>query len=180
MKYLIIDIRKSDEVYNKHLVSSNEYNFYNIPMNMIRFNKDNIIKHLEYIDKIYIVCYSGTRSKYIKDKYFYDYKNIIVNNNLQFSNFNYGKNKIKINNEEHITLNVNGSNSFNLYSIMRITQLILGVLILLLAGYTYYLIKNKNINKIPILILLLFGVNALINGITSTCTMSIILKNYLN
>jgi len=36
MKYLFIDIRKSDEVYSKHFDQSQEYTFYNIPMNMIR------------------------------------------------------------------------------------------------------------------------------------------------
>ncbi len=37
MKYLFIDIRKSDEVYSAHFDQSQEYSFYNIPMNMIRF-----------------------------------------------------------------------------------------------------------------------------------------------
>ena len=49
MKYLFIDIRKSDEVYSKHFDQSQEYSFYNIPMNMIRFNADTIINHLEYV-----------------------------------------------------------------------------------------------------------------------------------
>jgi hypothetical protein len=47
MKYLFIDIRKSDEVYSKHFDQSQEYSFYNIPMNMIRFNAPTIINHLE-------------------------------------------------------------------------------------------------------------------------------------
>lgn len=65
---------------------------------------------------------------------------------------------------------------------MRITQLILGSLILILGGYTYYHIKNKNINvnTLPLLILLFFGLNALINALTSTCTVDILLRNYLN
>ena len=54
MKYLFIDIRKSDEVYSKHFDQSQEYGFYNIPMNMIRFNAETIINHLEYVDEIYI------------------------------------------------------------------------------------------------------------------------------
>ena len=179
MKYLIIDIRKSDEVYNKHLIPSNNYSFYNIPMNMIRFNKDNIIKHLEYFDEIYIVCNSGIRSTFIKNKYFSNIQNIKVNNNIQFKNFNYGENLIKINDKTNI-INIRGSNSFNLYSIMRITQLILGTSILILGGYTYHYIKNKNVNTLPLIILLFLGLNAVINALTSTCTVSIILRNYLN
>ena len=54
MKYLFIDIRKSDEVYAKHFDESQEYSFYNIPMDMIRFNAQTIINHLEYIDEIYL------------------------------------------------------------------------------------------------------------------------------
>ncbi len=49
MKYLFIDIRKSDEVYSKHFDQSQEYSFYHIPMNMIRFNAETIINHLEYV-----------------------------------------------------------------------------------------------------------------------------------
>jgi hypothetical protein len=47
MKYLFIDIRKSDEVYSKRFSHSQEYKFYNIPMNMIRFNADTIIEHFK-------------------------------------------------------------------------------------------------------------------------------------
>jgi len=43
---IFIDIRKSDEVYSKHFDQSKDYSFYNIPMNMIRFNAQTIIKHL--------------------------------------------------------------------------------------------------------------------------------------
>ena len=45
MKYLFIDIRKSDEAYRKHFLPSEQYKFYNIPMNMIRFNKETIIEN---------------------------------------------------------------------------------------------------------------------------------------
>ena len=76
MKYLFIDIRKSDEVYAKHFDNSKEYSFYNIPMEMIRFNAQTIIDHLKYIDEIYIVCVSGNRSQFIKNKYFNDYDRI--------------------------------------------------------------------------------------------------------
>ena len=63
MKYLFIDIRKSDEVYSNHFDQSQEYSFYNIPMNMIRFNAKTIIDHLDYFDTIYIVCQSANRSQ---------------------------------------------------------------------------------------------------------------------
>ena len=46
MKYLFIDIRKSDEVYSKHFDQSKDYSFYNIPMNMIRFNAQTIINQM--------------------------------------------------------------------------------------------------------------------------------------
>ena len=59
MKYLFIDIRKSDEVYTKHFDQSQEYSFYNIPMNMIRFNAQTIIDHLEYVDEIFSVKFSS-------------------------------------------------------------------------------------------------------------------------
>lgn len=52
MKYLFIDIRKSDEVYSKRFAYSEKYSVYNIPMNMIRFNDRQIVKHLEYVDVI--------------------------------------------------------------------------------------------------------------------------------
>ena len=38
MKYLFIDIRKGDEVLTKRFGESDDYEVYNIPMNMIRFN----------------------------------------------------------------------------------------------------------------------------------------------
>ena len=47
-------------------------------MNMIRFNAQTIINHLEYVDEIYIVCETGNRSQFIKNKYFKDYERIKV------------------------------------------------------------------------------------------------------
>jgi len=184
MKYLFIDIRKSDEVYSRHFDQSKEYTFYNIPMNVIRFNVDTIIHHLEYVDEIYIVCQSSSRSEFIKNKYFKNYERIKVNKQLQFSNLNYGQNHVSLNKHTSIRINVIGSNSFNVYSILRITQIILGIAILTLGIYTYMQLKNKKllnkINTTPLLILLVFGVNALINGLTSTCTVSTVFMDYLN
>lgn len=182
MKYVFIDIRKSDEVFSKRIAnsSSGEFEVYNIPMNMIGFNKETIINHLKWIDEIYIVCRSSRRSQFIKDKYFSDIEKIKVNNELQMENLKHGKNQLEINNQS-LEVEVIGDNSFNLYSIMRITQIILGTLILLLGGYTLYEIRNyKKINKIPLIVLLFFGFNALINGLTSTCTVAKILENKLN
>lgn len=185
MKYLLIDIRKSDEVYSKRFDISTNYSTYNIPMNMIRFNEKTIIKHLEYVDEIYIVCQSGSRSKFIKDKYFSDYENIKVSKNLQFVQLKLGINNVKLTENKNVDFTVIGNNQFNLYNITRIIQLQLGFLILLLAGYTYFnIIKSKKntkyINSIPLIILLLFGIMAIINGITSTCTISNVFIDYLN
>lgn len=179
-KYLFIDIRKSDEVFSTRLDKSQDYSVYYFPMNMIQFNKDQIIGHLEYVDEIYIICRSATRSKFIKDKYFSDQPRIKINPDLQFENLQHGVNKVVFDNGNTIKVNVIGSNSFNLYNIMRITQIILGTLILTLGGYTYMQIRSNKINKIPLFILLLVGLMALFNGLTSTCSVSLILQDYLN
>ena len=179
MKYLFIDIRKSDEVYSKRFDQSNHYEFYNIPMNMIRFNQQNIIDHLEYVNEIYIVCQTAKRSQFIKNKYFKEYDNIKVNKQLQFSNLKNGMNNIL-----DIPIHIIGSNSFNYYSVMRIIQTMMGILILTIGTYTYLQLKQKNIikkiNVIPLIILLLFGAMTLYNGLTSTCSISILLENELN
>ena len=183
MKYLFIDIRKSDEVYSKHFSQSNDYKFYNIPMNMIRFNAQTIINHLEYVDEIYIVCQGANRSQFIKDKYFYKHDNIKVNADLQFSNLNHGSNNISLNGES-LNINIIGSNSFNFYNIMRILQTIMGTVMLLSSLYIYIQLRDnkllKKINIAPIIILILFGLMAIYNGLTSTCSLSILLKDYLN
>ena len=184
MKYLFIDIRKSDEVYSKHFDQAQEYSFYNIPMNMIRFNAKTIINHLEYIDEIYIVCQSANRSQFIKNKYFSEYKSIKVNPNLQFSNLKYGSNNVSLDGNTDMKINIIGSNSFNFYSVMRILQTILGIIMLSVGIYIYIQLKKekllKKINIISLIILVLFGSMALYNGLTSTCSISMLLKDYLN
>ena len=98
---------------------------------------------------------------------------------MQFKNFTRNINKLKLN-YDTIELNVI-TNSYNYYSIMRIIQTMIGTLILILGGYTLYeMNKYKKINRIPLIILILFGFMVLINGLTSTCTLSEIFKNYLN
>jgi rhodanese-related sulfurtransferase len=184
MKYLFIDIRKSDEVYAKHFDQSQEYSFYNIPMNMIRFNAQTIIDHLEYVDEIYIVCQSSNRSQFIKDKYFNDYNRIKVNQNLQFSNLEHGSNNVSLDKNTNMRINIIGSNSFNFYSVMRIIQTIMGIVMLSVGTYMYIQLREerllKKINILPLIILVLFGIMALYNGLTSTCSISILLENYLN
>ena len=186
MKYLFIDIRKSDEVYSKHFDPSGtiDFSYYNIPMNMIRFNSQTIIKHLEYFDEIYIVCETGNRSQFIKNKYFKNYERIKVSENLQFSNLKYGLNYVSLNkNNNDIKINIIGSNSFNFYSIMRIIQTIMGIIMLSIGIYIYIQLKKENLLKkiiIPLIILVSFGIMAIYNGLTSTCSISILLKDYLN
>jgi hypothetical protein len=184
MKYLFIDIRKSDEVYSKHFDQSQEYSFYNIPMNMIRFNAQTIINHLEYVDEIYIVCQSANRSLFIKNKYFNHFERIKVSKNLQFSNLNYGSNNVSLNENTHMKINIVGSNSFNFYNVMRILQTIIGIIMISVGGYTYMQLRKANllkkINSLPLIILVLFGIMVLYNGLTSTCSISILLKYFLN
>jgi hypothetical protein len=184
MKYIFIDIRKSDEVYSTHFDQSQDYSFYNIPMNMIRFNAQNIINHLEYVDEIYIVCQSSCRSQFIKDKYFKDHQRIKVSQALQFCNLKFGLNDVSLNENTNIKINIVGSNSFNYYNIMRILQTILGIIMILVGGYTFMQLKKKdllkNINTAPLIILIIIGIMTLFNGFTSTCTTSILLKDYLN
>ena len=183
MKFLFIDIRKSDEAYSKHFDQSQEYSFYHIPMNMIRFNANTIINHLEYFDEIYIVCQSANRSQFIKNKYFNNHEKIKVNKNLQFSKLNYGLNKVSLNNTD-MKINIVGSNSFNFYNVMRIIQTILGIIMLSVGGYIYMQLRKANvlkkINSLPLIVLVLFGSMALYNGLTSTCSISILLEDYLN
>jgi rhodanese-related sulfurtransferase len=184
MKYLFIDIRKSDEVYAKHFDQSQEYSFYNIPMNMIRFNAQTIINHLDYVDEIYIVCQSANRSQFIKDKYFNAHSQIKVSEKLQFSNLNYGLNNVSVNENTDMKINIVGSDSFNFYSVMRIIQTIMGIVMLSVSTIIYIqLMKEKllkKINILPLIILALFGFMALYNGLTSTCSISVLLEDYLN
>lgn len=127
------------------------------------------------------MCQSGSRSKFIKDKYFSHYKNIKVSKNLQFKHLNKGKQLVELTDHEHIETSVLGNGQFNLYSITRIIQLLLGSIMVLMAGYTYLMIyKNKKYNTAPLIILILFGIMSLINGVTSTCTMSNLFVDYLN
>jgi hypothetical protein len=184
MKYLFIDIRKSDEVYSRHFDQSQEYSFYNIPMNMIRFNAKTIINHLEYFDEIYIVCQTASRSQFIKNKYFNNDKRIKVSEKLQCSNLKYGVNNISVIENTEMRINIVGSNSFNFYSVMRIIQTIMGIIMLSVGIYIYIQLSKekllKNINILPLIVLISFGSMALYNGLTSTCSLSMLFRDYLN
>ena len=176
-KYILVDIRKSDEVFSKHFDGKKMTNFYNIPMNMIRFNKGGLENHLQYVEKIYIICRSGTRSQFIKDKYFKDNDKVVVDKALQFNKFSEkGENTITLDNGEKITVFVNGDFSFNLYNLTRIIQLMLGSIIIICSS----LLWNKCSLKYPLVILLFFGSMAVFNALTNTCTLSIVFKNLLN
>ena len=180
MKYLFIDIRQSDEVYNKRFDTSDKYTHQNIQMNMIRFNVNMIKQQLNHVENIFIVCRSSSRSQFIKDKYFSDEPRIKVEPKLQFVHLKHGQNSIKLNNDD-ININIVGANSFNLYNITRIIQILVGLLILILGGYTYYYIKSiKNIYTVPLIILLIFGFINLFQGITNTCMLSYLLRDYIN
>jgi hypothetical protein len=81
-------------------------------------------------------------------------------------------------------INIIGSNSFNFYNDMRIIQTIMGIVMLSVGIYIYIQLKKENllnkINMLPLIILVLFGSMALYNGLTSTCSISILLEDYLN
>lgn len=176
---LLIDIRASDEVLTKRFDGKQMTNYYNIPGNMIRFNIEGIISHLEYVDNIYIVCNSSRRSKIIKEKYFPNESRIIVDKNLQFKHFpnSPGMALITLENGSIEKIWLTGTFSFNLYNMTRVIQIILGT-ILLLCGL---LLLNNNTVHIGIKTVLVgFGLMALFNGLTNTCTLALLLRNVMN
>ncbi len=81
-------------------------------------------------------------------------------------------------------INIVGSNSFNFYNVMRILQTIMGIIMISVGGYTYMQLRRANllkkINSLPLIVLALFGSMVLYNGLTSTCSISILLRDYLN
>jgi len=174
---LYIDIRSSDEVLALRFDPKYMDNYYNIPMNMIRFNREVILKHLEYVDKVYIVCNSGNRSSFIKDKYFKDEPRIVVDKALSFKDFKLGQQNIKLENGNEVTIWTTGNKAFNMYNMTRVVQVILGT-VMLLCGLL--LIKNKNVHLGLKIVLVGMGGVALYSGITRSCFMSLVLKNVMN
>jgi len=56
---------------------------------------------------------------------------------------------------------------------------------MLLVGISIYIQLRsekllKRINILPLVVLILFGAMALYNGLTSTCSISVLLQDYLN
>jgi hypothetical protein len=107
-----------------------------------------------------------------------------VSEKLQFSNLKYGLNNLSVNENTDMKINIVGSNSFNFYSVMRIIQTIMGIIMLSVGIYIYIQLSKekllKKINILPLIVLVSFGSMALYNGLTSTCSISILLKDYLN
>jgi hypothetical protein len=107
-----------------------------------------------------------------------------VSENLQFSNLNYGSNNVSLHENTDMKINIVGSNSFNFYSVMRIIQTIMGIIMLSVGIYIYIQLSKekllKKINILPLIVLVSFGIMALYNGLTSTCSISILLEDYLN
>jgi hypothetical protein len=177
--FIIIDIRNSDEVLAKHYDSSKMTNFYNIPANMIRFNREVILSHLKRVNIIYLVCNSSKRSQFIKNKYFSDEPRIVVEKSLQFERIKKpGKHDILLENNKNISVWISGSFKYNFYNLTRVIQTVLGTIMVLCS---LYLLKNKKcITNTPLYILLIMGLMALFNGLTNTCTISVVFKNLLN
>lgn len=193
-----IDIRKSDEVYSLRFHKTVPHIC--IPSNMIRFNLTflrELVKSKANTN-FYLVCNSGNRSKFIYNKYFSNdniLKSIKVNQYIQFNKFKVVSNEkanINMNDAPHLILlgkkiNLKEklgfypkciSNGYNYYSLTRVLQTILGFL-LIITALLLWSKCNKN-RKWVLWLALIMGINALINGLTSTCTISKVFMNYLN
>ena len=182
---IFIDIRSDSEVFNKRintkLLANANYSVYVIPMNMIRFNVETIVGHLHWVKNIYLICDTGRRSQYIKSKYFASNPNIIVDTNLQFTHLQKGTNTVTLT-DNKTTFAIPVTTQTGLYSIMRIIQIIYGVIFISCASYLLFVLRNSkcNITRIPVYIALLVAVMALFNGLTNTCSVSMLLRDYLN
>jgi rhodanese-related sulfurtransferase len=174
-----IDIRNSDEVLS-HKFDNTKHKFVNIPANMIRFNLDflrDLVKSEEY-ERIFLVCNSGNRSKIIYNKYFVNdniLKNIIIDNRVAFNKF-ITSNPYNIN-ELNLSIYTLRGPKFNLYNMTRVIQLLLGS-ILLIGGLK--LINTNKKNEWIIWIMIGFGLMAIFNALTATCTISKVFAYYLN
>jgi hypothetical protein len=175
--HLYIDIRASDEVQSLRFDPTHMTNYYNIPMNMVKFNREVILKHLEYYDEIYIVCRTGSRSSFIKNKYFKNEPRVKVDTNLSSINLKLGKQDIVLKDNTNVTVWTTGKMQYNLYNITRVIQIMLG-LIMLTCGL--FLVKNKHVNIVIKVVLIGMGLMALFNGLTNTCTLSVLLRNIMN
>jgi len=81
MNNLLFDIRNNDEIdsmkYN--IKDSNISEILYMPANIVKNNLPFLNEYFRKYDKVYIICRSGTRSKTIKEKYFIDNDNVVVN-----------------------------------------------------------------------------------------------------
>ena len=178
---ILIDIRRDSEVYNKRIDTSQfrDAGLYVIPMNMIRFNRETIVQHLKWVKEIYLVCDTGRRSTYIKNKYFADIPAIKVDPALQFTHLQAGTNKVTMANG--VTLNIPVIGDMGIYSLTRLIQIMLGTVIGLAAAVALYNLDRKCvISRYALIVILVFALMALFNGVTDTCTLSMILRDYLN
>ena len=138
-----------------------------------------IIAHLQWVKRIYLVCDTGRRSAYIKAKYFGDVSGIVVVPELQFSRLNHGNNRVVLSDGQSFNIPVVGN--MGIYSITRLIQIMLGTIIGLSSAVALYNLDKKCIvSRNALFIILAFSVMALINGLTDTCTLSQLLKDYLN
>lgn len=148
-------------------------------MNMIRFNRDTIVQHLKWVKEIYLVCDTGRRSTYIKNKYFADIPAIKVDPILQFTHLNQGANKVTLANGTILNIPVIGD--MGIYSLTRLIQIMLGTVVGLAAAVALYNLDRKCvISRYALIVILVFALMALFNGVTDTCTLSMILRDYLN
>lgn len=176
---LFIDIRNSDEVLS-HRFDTTKHKSLNIPSNMIRFNLmflRDLVSSGKY-ERVFIVCYTGKRSKMIYDKYFASdiiLSSIIVDKRVSFKNFN------KLSPVEYNDLNLKiytiKGPSFNLYNMTRIVQLILGS-ILLLSGL--FILYNCSKFKPLTFFMIAIGLFVIYSSISGSCIMSKLLGNILN
>jgi rhodanese-related sulfurtransferase len=187
VKSFFIDIRKSDEVFATRF--TNDIPHLCIPANMIRFNlqflRDFVKSKPDTI--FYLVCYSSNRSSFIYNKYFANdeiLKNIKVSNLIQFKYLQFFTNQENITKESELIRNELGylptviNKGYNFYSLTRVLQTILGLLLIITSLLLWNKCNKKR--KWVLWLVLIMGVNALFNGLTSTCTISKLFMNYLN
>jgi hypothetical protein len=173
-----IDIRNSDEVLSARF-DNKMLKFINIPANMIRFNLAylrDLVESNKY-ERIFLVCNSGNRSSMVYNKYFANdnlLKSIIVNKRIQFNNFDHSG-KINMFPDLNLEFRIIRGPIFNLYNMMRVIQLVLGT-VLLLSGIGLY---KKTKKQWIVWIMIGFGLMAIFNGLTATCTISKIFMWYL-
>jgi rhodanese-related sulfurtransferase len=153
MTTLFLDIRNYDEIDKKHFDPKKNTNMdiLYMPANIIKYNIPYLLKNFEKYDNIKIICQSGNRSNIIKEKYFKDNKNVLVND-VHFKD---------------IHDNVIISNGIYM-NLTRKIQLIVGTIVLLLFILTYFY-------KYAFIGYLLLGLMMLYVAISGNCFMSSLL-----